>query len=543
MAGNKVLKSTKLGDDLYPISDDLSRKQMDKINVSMKTTGGITTDATGAETYGTVVALAESYVKPGWLFAGTDDGNVWLTRNDGANWEQIPTSRFAGLPNEVYVTRIEPSHFDTLTFYIAFDNHRNNDFTPYLYVTNDAGRSFRSLAAGLPKGSPADYLHVVREDPTTRDLLYVGSSIGAYVSLDRGASWTRFMTGMPSVPVFDLKIHPRDRELIAATHGRGFWIVDVAPLQQMAGGAKIADVHLFEPKTAFEYGQGAAMGASSNGEGHKVFNAPSPAYGADIVYRVTPNAVPQQQVAQAQPQNGQAPASQQGAAPQGGRRAPVQARIVITDAKGDTVRTLTGPATAGLHRVTWDLRGRAKPEALSPSAKRDSVLQANRISFVFDSLATAGTLPKPMADRLKTMMASGDFGGLFGGGRGGAGAGARFVERPGEGVFRPGGRGGAGGGESAQAGGEQNPMEALQAFPGGFQALQDLLRPPGARGVFGAGPFGGGRGGQAPTVKTGDYLVTVFIGGQKLQQLLRVERVSGGDDSGFSFEEDDARDP
>src|SRR5438552_17701366 len=111
-ACNKVLKSTQRGDNFYPVSGDLSKQNTKKIDISMNTTGGITTDATGAETYGTIVALAESYVKPGFLYAGTDDGNVWYTTNDGASWTQVDWKRFAGLPNnEVYVSRVEPSHF------------------------------------------------------------------------------------------------------------------------------------------------------------------------------------------------------------------------------------------------------------------------------------------------------------------------------------------------------------------------------------------------------------------------------------------------
>jgi hypothetical protein len=485
---------------------------------------------------------------------------VWQTRNDGATWEQIPASRFPGLATgDVYVSRIEPSHFDTLTYYVTFDNHRWNDFTPYVYVTTDAGKSFRSIAGGLPNTSPADFVHVVREDPYNRDLLYVGTSRAAYTSLDRGATWQRLMAGMPTVPVYDLKIHPRDRELIAATHGRGLWIVDVAPLEQMAGEMQtkvMADAaHLFTPKTAYEYGQGPAMGASSNGEGHKVFNAPSPAYGAEIVYKV--NTAP---AADATPATtgaaGDAPATgganaggAAGTNGRGGRAPAAQARILITDAKGDTVRTLTGPASVGLHRVMWDFRGRPAPRAsLSPSALRDSVAQARRTSFVLDSLEKAGTVQKPVADMLRRMLLSGDvsaFGrGGGGGGRGGAG-GSGFVARPGEGAIigASAARGGQGG-EGAAAGAEQNPLDALQAFPGGTDALQELMRVPGSRtsagrgfgGLFGGG---GGRGGQAPVVNTGDYLVTLTVGGKTYKQVLRVERLNGGDESGFSFGTDD----
>jgi hypothetical protein len=557
-AGNRVMKSTQRGDNLYPISPDLSKKQMAKIDTSMNKTGGITLDATGAETYGTVVALAESYVKPGFLAAGTDDGNVWVTKTDGATWEQIPANRFAGLAaGDVYVSRIEPSHFDSLTFYVTFDNHRWNDFTPYVYVTNDYGKTFRSIAANLPKESVGDYVHTVREDPYNRDLLFVGTSRAVYTSLDRGQSWQRLMSGMPTVPVYDLKIHPRDRELIAATHGRGVWIVDIAPLEQLAGdnGTKVvADAaYLFQPKTAYQYGQGPAMGASANGEGHKVWNAPSPAYGAEIAYRVGPGAV-----ASAASQGGgddgnngnngtpNAGPATRGQGQQRGQRAP-QAQLLITNARGDTVRTLTGPATAGLHRVTWDFRGRAAQTPLSPSQLRDSIVAARRMTFVFDSLEKAGTMSKPALDRIRQMMAGGDIAALFrgggGGGRGGAGSGG-WNARPGEGAVV--GAGGAGGrGEGAEAaGGETNPLDALNAFPGGIQELQQLLRPPGQAGGGrgGGGGFGGGRG-QAPAVAAGDYLVTLTVGGKTYKQVLRVERLNLGGDAGRVGADDDDREP
>jgi hypothetical protein len=554
MGGNRVLKSTQRGDNLYPISPDLSKKNWAKIDTSMNKTGGITLDATGAETYGTVVALAESYVRPGFLYAGTDDGNVWTTRNDGSTWEQIAQSRFPGLPqSDVYVSRIEPSHFDTTTFYITFDNHRWNDFTPYAYVTNDAGKTFRSIAGGLPHESPADFVHVIREDPYNRDLLYVGTSRAAYVSLDRGSSWHRFSSGMPTVPVYDLKIHPRDRELIAATHGRGFWIVDVAPLEQMAGdsGRKVVadNTYLFTPKTAYEYGQGPAVGASSNGEGQKFFNAPSPQYGAEIVYRIAPNGASTAALA-----GNASDANGSNGAPSGGRggRAPrEQAKLVITDARGDTVQTLNGPAGPGLHRVTWDFRGKAPARVLSISEKRDSIVRMNRINFVFDSLEKANAMPKQTLDRLRQMIASGNpgFGRGGGGGRGAGGAGG-WVARPGEGAFigGRGGRGGAGQGEGAQAGGGENIQDLLEQFPGGAEELGELLRPPGQRGGRGGGfgaifGFGGGRGNQAPVVNSGDYLVTLTVGGRSYKQVLRVERASGGDDvsTGFLDEEHDPK--
>ncbi|HEX9563800.1 MAG TPA: hypothetical protein VF981_07505 [Gemmatimonadaceae bacterium] len=535
--GSRVLKSTWRGDNLFAISPDLSKKQWGKIDTSMTKTGGVTRDATGAETYGTVVALAESYVTPGWLIAGTDDGNVWVTRNDGKDWEQIPMSRFPGIATgDIYSGKIEPSHFDANTFYITFDNHRNNDFAPYVYVTNNFGRSFRSIVNNLPRESQADYARVLREDPHNRDLLFLGTSRTVYVSLDRGAIWTPFRSAMPHVPIYDLQIHPRDRELIAATHGRSFWIVDINPLEQMAGslGTRVVSspAYLFEPRVAYDYGEGPNMGESFYGVGQKTFQSPSPPHGAEISYRLGRGAMP---------------AGGGGAGGRGGRGgAGGGVSVLISDVSGDTVAVLNGPGTPGLHKITWNFRGRPSPVmvTLSPSQTRDSVNVARRINAIFDSATAAGSLQRDAADRMRTAMLSGNlggggrgFGGGGGGGRGGAGP-AGWVERPGEGG--PVGRGGRGGGGGG--------VDLFADFPGGAERLAELMRPRGAppfagRGggageialrlsAFtggGGGGRGGGRGGGAgaPLMPPGDYLVTLTVGGQSYSRKLRVERMEG----------------
>jgi hypothetical protein len=530
--GSRVLKSNNRGDNLYPISPDLSKKQWAKIDTSRTRTGGITRDATGAETYGTVVALAESYATPGRLIAGTDDGNVWVTRNDGRNWEQIPMSRFPGIAQgDIYTGKIEPSHFDENTFYITFDNHRNNDFTPYVYVTNDFGRTFRSIVNNLPRSSPADYARVLREDPHNRDLLFLGTSIATYTSLDRGQTWHKFMSGMPHVPIYDLQIHPRDHELIAATHGRSFWIVDINPLKQLAGSngqrAIAANAYLFEPRVAYDYGEGPNMGESFYGIGHKNFQSPSPQHGAEISYRIG---------------RGAAPAAAEGGGRGGRGGAGGGVSILISDAAGDTVSVINGPGAPGLHKVVWNFRGRATPvmASLSPSQARDSTNVARRINAIFDSVTAAGTVPQPAADRMRNQLLTGSLGG--GGGRGGGGGGRGgagpqgWVERPGEGG--PVGRGGRGGGGN----------DPFAEFPGGAERLAELMRPRGAppftgRGggvgeigqrlsAFGGGGGGGrgggfGGGGGAPLMAPGDYLVTLTVGGQTFRQKLRVERMDG----------------
>ena len=523
---NRVMKSTKRGEEMYPISTDLTTRDTMRIRISMRATGGITPDVTGAETHSTIVSLAESPLRPGVLYAGTDDGNTWLTRNDGGTWENL-TGRFPGVPARTYVSRIEPSRFDSATVYVTFDGHRNDDFTPYVFVSTDFGKTFRSIAGDLPKGGP-DFVHVVREDPVNRDLLYVGTDVGVYVSLDRGGSWRKFMANLPTVPVHDLKIHPRERELIAGTHGRSIWIVDVAPLQQLGDSAWTAVAHFFQPKTAYQYGQSPLGGGSP---GHKVFRAASPSYGAELVYRLAKG--------------------------DGDRRA--RTNILITDVRGDTVRTLTGPASAGVHRVAWDFRGRVTPVVLSPSQKRDSALLVRRVGVVFDSMIAAGG-NKQVLDPLREAILSGDaqaiaqrLGGGFGGGGGGGGggqaavrAGAPFVDRPGETPTRA-----PGAAAQAAAGQQQEGAEGATADPGLAGQLAPLLRAgvpslatPGGGGgggnlgfvaqTFGRAPAGGGGGGgggfggnQGPLMPSGDYLVTITGGGRTMKRVLRVEAVNG----------------
>ena len=500
MGGNRLLKSSDRGDHFYPISPDLSTRDSVRILVSTKTTGGITRDNSGAETHGTITTVAESPIRPGILWVGTDDGNVWLTTNDGGNWTDI-TSRFPGVPRKTWVSRVEPSHFDSATVYVAFDNHRENDFKPYLYVSNDFGRTFRSIKSDLPTGG-ADFIHVVREDVVNRDLLFAGTDVGAYVSTDRGGHWQKFMTGMPTVPVYDLKIHPRDRDLIAGTHGRSIYIVDIAPLEAMNNSVMASGTHFFTPKTAYQY----SLAFQQAWWGDKVFRAPNAPYGAELVYRSTSGT------------------------------ARDTTRILITNVRGDTVRTLTGPGGAGLHRLYWDLRGRARP--LGPAARRDSIIAANLRRAREDSIRRAGgdttgaagpRIPPGMdsasyesaRDSLAAMRARGDTAGM-------RALRARLGIRGGVGGFAGGGgrRGGVGG----LAPGEINlrPSEAPTLGPA-------------ERGAGGGGFGGFGRAGNA--VDPGDYLVTITINGQQLRQVVRVERVSEIIDNPFGGGNDDEEEP
>jgi photosystem II stability/assembly factor-like uncharacterized protein len=524
--GSAVVKSTNRGEHLRPISPDLSYADPEKIRISTKTTGGITPDVTGAETFGTVVALEESPLHAGWLWAGTDDGRVWRTKDDGAHWEEL-TAALKGVPPGTYVTRIEASSHSDRRFYVTFSNHRRGDFTPYVLVTDDDGRTFRSIAADLPTGGP-DFVHVLKEDPRNENLLFVGTDVGAYVSTDRGRSWRRFMNGLSTTPVHDLEIHPRDRELIAATHGRSIWIVDIAPLQELSLEVLTADAHLFQPAPAFQFGQ-APLGGESPGQ--LWFQRPTPGSEARIHYHVgaqaakaLADAAAAQRAAAAgaeaaaKPDTAAAaaaappPAGAPGAGP-GARamqRGP-QVEIIITAPDGRVVRKLTGPATAGLHSVTWNLRGEAPPPAQpSPWERKEQARTAERAKVVADSLKQAGWSAMFLDRMLGVVTGAVDREAavaMFMGAGAGAGAGRdpeAFQARPGE--TPPG---------SAAAGMDYGQLRTLAELinPGG--GLTALFR-----------RFGGNTG-QAPLAAPGTYTVTLKVGDSIFTRDLRVEREEG----------------
>ena len=367
---NKVLKSTEWGDGLTAISPDLSYADPDKVRISLFETGGITLDVTTAETYATIVSLAESPLQQGRIFAGTDDGRLWITRNDGGEWIEL-TDRVQGVPAGTYVSRITPSNHDVNRFYVTYDNHRTNDFAPYVFVTDDDGQSFRSIVADLPTGS-IDFVHVITEDPHNENLLFVGTDLAAYVSTDRGGSWTRFMNGMPAVPVHDLKIHPRDHELIAATHGRALWIVNIAPLEQLSDQVFADGAHLFAPPPAFQFGQRARGGESY---GHAWFARPTPGSKAAISYYISDDSAREiRAAARAEREEGERPSAP-------------RVSITVQNAAGEVVKTLSGRAAAGLHTVDWDLRvDRPEPDVVSPSRQAEQVEVSARAVVVRDSM-------------------------------------------------------------------------------------------------------------------------------------------------------------
>jgi photosystem II stability/assembly factor-like uncharacterized protein len=187
--------------------------------------------------YGSVTTLSESRFAPGMLYAGTEGGRVWVTRNDGAQWTEVS----AGLPRK-WVTRVVASRHDVGTVYVSMTGYREDDFTAYLYRSADFGATWTAISNNLP----AESINVVAEDPKRPGLLYAGTDAGVYASFDRGDTWLSLCADLPTTPVMDLVVHPREDELVVATHGRSLFLLDVRPVQALSGAVQTSDLHLFD---------------------------------------------------------------------------------------------------------------------------------------------------------------------------------------------------------------------------------------------------------------------------------------------------------
>jgi photosystem II stability/assembly factor-like uncharacterized protein len=265
-----IFRTSDSGQKWEAISSDLTRNDKSKQQWSG---GPITGDNTGVETYGTVFAIAESPKLRGVIWAGSDDGLVHVTRDGGKQWSNV-TSAMSGLPEWGTISAIEPSPFDAATAYVVVDAHRLDDTKPYLFKTSNYGSSWTRLDGSLPRD---EYLHVVREDPAGKGLLYVGTERGVMLSTDDGATWQRLKLNLPTVAVHDLAV--KDDDLVVATHGRSIWILDdLQPVREL--NAKIASsaVHLFPVADATRWRAGGGSWAYK----HARFD--NPPAGASIYY-------------------------------------------------------------------------------------------------------------------------------------------------------------------------------------------------------------------------------------------------------------------
>ncbi|HLB92450.1 MAG TPA: hypothetical protein VJK27_08935 [Terriglobales bacterium] len=267
--GERVFKTTDAGVHWEAISGDLTRNDKSKQQPSG---GAVTIDDTGTEYYDTVFSIAPSAVSKGLIWAGTDDGLIQVTRDEGKNWSNVTPK---DLPEWSRISLIEASPHDAGTAFVAVDRHQNDDLAPYIYKTTDYGANWSKITTGIPEGS---FVRAVREDPKKKGLLYAGTERGVFVSFDGGSHWRSLQINLPIVPVHDLII--KNDDLVLATHGRAFWVLDdVSPLRQFADSVAQEDVHLYQPATAYRI----HMAESPS---HLWFAGKNPPNGAVIYYNL-----------------------------------------------------------------------------------------------------------------------------------------------------------------------------------------------------------------------------------------------------------------
>ena len=246
--GNHLFETRDRGETWRIVSPDLSTNDPDKRRPSGS--GGLTTEVTGGENHCTIITIGVSPLDPDVLWCGTDDGNVQVSGDRGATWNNVTDAVHAApgaLAPGAWVSRVAASHFAPGRAYVTLDDHRRDDFRPSVLVTDDFGATWRSVTGNLPNDGSA---YVVKEDPRNPDLVYVGTEFGAFLTTDRGTSWHR-VPGLPIVAVHDLVLHPRDMDLVAGTHGRAVWIADdLTALQQLTPGVRAEASHLFHPRRA-----------------------------------------------------------------------------------------------------------------------------------------------------------------------------------------------------------------------------------------------------------------------------------------------------
>jgi hypothetical protein len=323
LGGNRLFKSYNRGDN-WTASEDLT-KNIDRRTVAVMGVPGDKTmisKADGIVNYSTIISISESPVQPGTVWAGTDDGNLQVSQDGGKTFTEVGKN-ITGLPanHRYWISRIEASHFDAGTAYVSVDGHRSDDLKPYVFKTTDFGRTWSSVSGNLPQYGN---VQTIREDLKNPNLLFAGTEFGLYVSVDQGKSWEKFMNDYPTVRTDEVLIHPRDGDLIVATHGRGIFIADdITALQQFTPAVQAADVFLFDIRPAVNYVRD--MTGNANTGGQREWSAPSAPRGTAISYYLK-------------------------------SAAPGAVTLTVTDACGG-VQTVPTTTRAGINRVQWPAGG------------------------------------------------------------------------------------------------------------------------------------------------------------------------------------------
>ncbi|HAS42926.1 MAG TPA: glycosyl hydrolase [Microscillaceae bacterium] len=370
-AANKLFKSTDRGNSWKAISPDLTR-QLDRNK--MKMMGRVwSVDAirknTSTSIFGNITALHESPKKAGVLYVGTDDGLVQISEDDGGNWRKV--EKFAGVPDMTYVNALLASQHDENVVYAVFNNHKRGDFKPYLFKSTDKGKSWKSIAANLPaRGS----VYCIAEDHVDANLLFVGTEFGAFFTNDGGKRWVQLKAGLPTIAIRDMEIHKGENDLVLASFGRGFYILDnYTPLRQTNQQLLAKDAHIFPVKDALLYHVATPLGIRKTGfQGHNFYAAPNPAFGATFTYYVKKSLKTRRQkrqAAEAKARKSKQDIKYPSFAEMRAEDDEIKPYLLftITDESGNVIRRMKTSARAGIKRIAWDLRFPAiEPTRLTP---------------------------------------------------------------------------------------------------------------------------------------------------------------------------------
>jgi photosystem II stability/assembly factor-like uncharacterized protein len=359
-AAQILFRSDDRGDTWRAVSPDLTRN-MDRNQLPvMGRVWGVDAVAKNNSTsfYGTIVALTESPLVEGLLYAGTDDGLIQVTEDGGGAWRKV--EKLEGVPERTYVNDLEASRHDPNTVYAVLNNHKNGDFKPYVVRSTDRGRSWTSIAGDLPARGSA---YTIVEDHVRPDLLFVGTEFGLFVTLNGGVNWIELTGDMPTIAVRELEVQRRENDLAVASFGRGFYILDnYAPLRDLSVDLLQRPAHIFPVKTALLYVQDAPMAGEGKAfQGAQFYTAPNPDFGATFTYYLKEPL----RTRKAQRQKAEAAQAKRGEnvmyPPWEDLRAEDREEapavfLVVRDEEGNVVSRVKGSTSSGLHRATWNLR-------------------------------------------------------------------------------------------------------------------------------------------------------------------------------------------
>lgn len=364
-ASQRVWRSDNRGDDWRPISEDLSQG-IDRFKRPMM--GRVWSfdaiwDMWAMSSFGNVTSLSESPKVEGLIYAGTDDGWVQITEDGGETWRR--SGELPGVPEFSFVNDIKADLHDADTVYVALDNHKAGDFKPYLLKSTDRGRSWTSITGAMDDGGLPDRHLVWRlvQDHVNPDLLFVGTEFGLFFSLEGGDRWIELSGNVPQIPFRDLAIQQRENDLVGATFGRGFYVFDdYSPLRQVTQDVLDAPATLFPVKDTLWYLQRQPLGGGEKAtQGADFFTAPNPPFGAVFTYYLSEGLKSTKQ--RRQKEESEAKGEGKDTVYPGWEALHDEAKeddpvveLTVTDAEGNVVRRLTGPASSGFHRVAWDLR-------------------------------------------------------------------------------------------------------------------------------------------------------------------------------------------